>query len=248
MIRSWNRKRSRLEVRSKKPGDLVTSADLAAERAVIDVIGRAYPKEGMLSEESGLRGNPESCWVLDPLDGTTNFVHDLPDYCLALAYCRGGEPIVGVIYDIARDELYAAEKGRGARCNGASIKVSGRSRMSEALLAVAGSSGAGSDYWRALGEVSRVSSGMRRSGSAALDMAWVARGSIDVAFCRGLKYWDYAAGAVLVSEAGGRFVSAGGGRFRPVFGDPPENFLCGAIRLVGGMHKRMAGASGSKGG
>ena len=239
-IRSWERKRGRLEIRSKNPGDLVTSADLASERAVMDVIGKAYPQDGMLSEESGLQGDLENCWVLDPLDGTTNFVHDLPDYCLALAYCRGGDPIVGVIYDIARDELYAAEKGSGARCNGAIIKASGRSKTSEALLAAVGSSGAGGDYWHLLGQASRAAAGMRRSGSAALDLAWVARGSIDVAFCRGLKYWDYAAGAVLISEAGGRCVAIAGGKFSPVFGQPVESFLCGAVRLVGGMHKRLA--------
>ena len=239
-IRSWERRRGRLEIRSKKPGDLVTSADLSAERAVISVIGKAYPQDGMLSEESGMHGDPENCWVLDPLDGTTNFVHDLPDYCLALAYCRGGQPTIGVIYDIARDELYASEKGSGARCNGALIKASGRSRTTEALLAAVGSSGAGSDYWRLLGEASRAAAGMRRSGSAALDLAWVARGSIDVAFCRGLKYWDYAAGSVLISEAGGRFVPVAGGRFAPAFGQPPEDFLCGAVRLVGGIHKRLA--------
>ena len=242
-IRAWDRKRTRMDIRSKRPGDLVTSADLAAERAVMDLIAGVYPRDGMLSEESGMRGDRESCWVLDPLDGTTNFVHDLPDYCLSLAYCRGGEPIIGVVYDIARDELYAAERGRGARCNSSSIKASGRSRMAEALLAASGSSGAGGDYWRSLGKATRAAAGMRRSGSSALDLAWVARGSIDVAFCRGLKYWDYAAGAVLVSEAGGRFVSASGGRFRPEFGKPTGDFLCGAIRLVGGMHKWMGDVS-----
>ena len=244
-IRKWNRKRTRLEVRSKKPGDLVTSADFAAERAVMEVIGASFPDDGILSEESGHSGNADSCWVLDPLDGTTNFVHDLPDYCLALAYCRAGVPVIGVIHDIARDELYTAEKGRGARCNGSAIKTSGRSRIGEALLAASGSSGAGGDYWQALGRAARVSAGMRRSGSTVLDLAWVARGSIDVAFCRGIKYWDYAAGAVLVGEAGGRFVAAGGGRFAPQFGQPPENFLCGTVRLIGGIHKHFAG--GGKG-
>ncbi len=225
---------------SKSPGDLVTSADFASERAVLAVLERAYPQDGVLSEESEAHGNPDSCWVLDPLDGTTNFVHNQPDYCLALAYCRDGTPEIGVIYDICRDDIYTAERGRGARCNGNTIRISPRSKLAEALVAMAGSSGAGSRYWEAVGDAVKRTAGMRRTGSAALDLALVARGSIDAAVCRGLQYWDYAAGAVLIAEAGGQFSPLADEKAKPQFGRRVADFVCGSTRMTGGLRRQIA--------
>ena len=197
----------KIEVRSKSPNDFVTEVDRAAEEAIIDVIRDAYPEHAILAEESGDTGaESELQWIIDPLDGTTNFIHGFPQYAISIALAERGVVQHGVIYDPNRNELFTASRGRGAFLNDRRIRVSKRVRLNECLI------GTGfpfkemrhiDAYLAIFKEVAAKTAGMRRPGSAALDLAWLAAGRTDGFFEIGLKPWDMAAGALLVTEAGG---------------------------------------------
>ena len=250
VIRRFDRHRGSLKVDEKAPGDFVTNADLASEEAVIDVLSKRYPEDGVLSEERGAHGPDDSCWVLDPIDGTTNFVQGLPYFAVSLAWCKDGEPVVGVICDLGRDETYTAERGNGARCEGRRVRVSGNRRFSTALLGSTGKPGTRSWRWGFLGEASRRTSGFRRLGAVTLDFVHAARGNLDAAFGAGLHYWDYAAGSLILREAGGAFFNglsaetevAFGSRLGDcVFGTPR---IAGTLRRMAAEHEREAGETG----
>ncbi len=194
--------------KAANPIDLVTEADHEAEAAVLAILQRAFPAHAMLAEESGASFNgSEHRWIIDPLDGTTNFAHGYPQFCVSIAYERRGRVQLGIILDALKKECFVARRGKGARLNGRPIKVSGTGTLSTALLAT----GFPYDrrtrrrfylsFWEAF--MMRVQ-GVRRTGSAALDLAYVACGRTDGFWEFGLKPWDVAAGALLVEEAGGR--------------------------------------------
>ncbi|MGQ0545967.1 MAG: inositol monophosphatase family protein [Betaproteobacteria bacterium] len=196
-----------LKVRAKQARDFVTQVDDAAEQAIIDVVRRAYPEHGFLAEESGASGGgAETVWIIDPLDGTTNFIHRLPQYCVSIGVQHRGALAHAVVYDPGRNELYTASKGRGAFLNDRRIRVSKCDRLENALV------GTGFPfkelsrldlYSRQLLNLMKGSAGVRRAGSAALDFAYVACGRLDAFWELGLSAWDIAAGALLVQEAGG---------------------------------------------
>jgi myo-inositol-1(or 4)-monophosphatase len=195
-----------------KKGDinLVTEADLASEALIIERIKSHYPKHSILAEESGeavvLGGDASSKWIIDPLDGTTNFAHGYPCWCVTLALEHGGEIVVGVTYDPTRNELFAAERGRGPTLNNQPIRVSTAEKLGDALL-VTGfpyDIKQRADLARHLTEFLVSSRGVRRDGSAAIDMAYVACGRFDGFWEAGLKPWDMAAGVLLIEEAGGQ--------------------------------------------
>ena len=197
-----------LDVRAKQTNDFVTQVDRAAEQAVIDVVRKAYPDHAILAEESGkLPGaSAEYCWVIDPLDGTTNFIHGFPQYCVSIAIQQSGKPIHAVIYDPSKNELFTASRGRGAFLNDRRIRVTRCRRLEDALV------GTGFPF-RELTRIDRYtgqmknmmekSAGVRRAGAAALDLAYVACGRLDAFWEMGLSPWDMAAGALLIQEAGG---------------------------------------------
>lgn len=187
---------------SRKKGSWVTNVDRESERLVRDLLAARHPDHGFLGEESGLAGNPDRCWVVDPLDGTTNFVHGFPGYCISLAFVVDGRSVVGVVYDVSRDDLYASERGQGLHVNGRRRKARRTELLSEALLISVG--GLGPDRWmrEMVAAISRKSQGVRRSGSSALDLAMVAAGNFDGFFGHGMRYWDYAAGALMLQESG----------------------------------------------
>jgi myo-inositol-1(or 4)-monophosphatase len=214
----------RVKVSRKQHNDFVTEVDQAAEKAIIDVLLTAYPDHRILAEESGLsdaksRLEPpgdaanspsnvetENLWIIDPLDGTTNFIHGFPQYCVAIALSQKGVITQSVIYDPNRNDLFIATKGRGAYLNDRRIRVSKRHRMNEALL------GTGfpfknletlDRYLAMFRLMTGQTAGIRRPGAAALDLAYVACGRLDGFFEIGLKPWDLAAGTLLVTEAGG---------------------------------------------
>ena len=200
----------------KGAADLVTEVDLAAERAVIAVISDEFPSHRIAAEESGRgKGDSEFRWWIDPIDGTTNFVHGYPFYSVSIALEFRGEIAAGVVYDPVRDEMFEALKSAGARLNGREIRVSPVSDLSDALLAT-GFPYDRSDRGRALavtaGLLPRIQ-GLRRAGSAALDLAYVAAGRLDGFWEGGLKPWDTAAGRLLVEEAGGKVSDFAGGGF-----------------------------------
>jgi myo-inositol-1(or 4)-monophosphatase len=203
-----------LEVRSKHANDFVTQVDRAAEEAIIEIVRKAYPDHGFLAEESGEAGaGAEYVWVIDPLDGTTNFIHGFPQYCVSIGVQRRGATAHAVIYDPVKNELFTASKGGGAFLNDRRVRVTKCSRLGEALV------GTGFPfkelsrldlYTKQLVNLMKNTAGIRRAGAAALDLAYVACGRLDAFWEMGLSPWDMAAGALLVQEAGGLVGDLGG--------------------------------------
>ncbi len=196
----------RVQFELKGEFDLVTEADRASERLILDRLQSRYPTHAVIAEESGSHaGASEYRWYVDPLDGTTNFAHGFPFFNVTLALERGGELIAGVIYDPMRDELFTAEKGAGAFLNGRKISVSTVVRVLDSLVATGFPSRKRHEnvnvhfYY----QLAMLSHGVRRAGSAALDLAYVACGRLDAFWEFGLKPWDMAAGLLIVAEAGG---------------------------------------------
>ena len=200
-----------LQVSKKGPSDFVSAADHKAEKVVRGELARVRPRYGFLMEESGVIAGADTSnrWIVDPLDGTTNFLHGIPHFAVSVALERDGELVAGVVYNPISDELYWAEKGRGAFLNGRRLRVSARKTMAISLFATGIPFSGRRDhelFLRQLARVMAVSAGVRRFGSAALDLAYVAAGRYDGFWETGLQPWDMAAGIVLVREAGG-FVS-----------------------------------------
>ena len=205
----------RLEYSSKGRNDYVSQADVEAERAILDVLTRAYPDHGIIAEESGEREGSEYTWIIDPLDGTTNFLHGFPMFAVSVAVKRAGVLEHGVVYDPLHDEMFTASRGEGAQLNGKRIRVSTTRKLAPSLL------GTGFPFrdlaiiepWmRSFQSLLPKTSGIRRAGAAALDLAYVAAGRLDGFWEFGLKPWDMAAGALLIREAGGLVADVSGGQ------------------------------------
>ncbi len=196
------------EVRAKRANDFVTEVDKGAEAAILEIVRKAYPAHAILAEESGAAGSAEDefRWIIDPLDGTTNFIHGFPQYCVSIAVEHRGALEHAVVYDPVKDELFTASKGRGAFLNDRRIRVSKCARLGEALVGTGfpfKELGRVEPYLRQLRTLMERSSGVRRAGAAALDLAYVACGRLDAFWELGLAPWDIAAGALLIQEAGG---------------------------------------------
>jgi myo-inositol-1(or 4)-monophosphatase len=196
----------RLTIYNKSKNDFVTEVDRMAEQEIINIIKNAYPDHSILAEESGEQKGNDHTWIIDPLDGTTNFLHGYPQYCVSIALKNKDKIEVGVIYDPLRDELFTAEKGGGAMLNNRRIRVSKQINLSTALL------GTGfpfkfpqhlDTYLDMFKALTPITAGIRRGGSAALDLAYLAAGRLDGFWEIGLKPWDIAAGVLLIQEAGG---------------------------------------------
>ncbi|MBM3468828.1 MAG: inositol monophosphatase [Alphaproteobacteria bacterium] len=205
-----------LQVSRKGLGDFVSTADHRAEKIIIQELNKARPGYSFLLEETGsIEGtDPEHCWIVDPLDGTLNFLHGIPQFCVSLALKKKDEIIAGVIFNPILDELYCSEKGKGAFLNQRRLRVSGRRHLDEALITI------GTPYRnqvditafnhtdRLIGKVA----GMRRFGSAALDLAYVAAGKFEASYATHLQAWDMAAGILMVKESGGYVCDSQGGQ------------------------------------
>jgi myo-inositol-1(or 4)-monophosphatase len=207
---------SELQVAKKAPADFVTAADLRAEQVIFEVLAKARPGYGFLGEERGMVEGTDKThtWIVDPLDGTTNFLHAIPHFAINIALEREGAVVAAVTYNPASNELFWAEKGKGCYVNDRRLRVAARSRLDEALLATGIPFLGHGQHGRFLKELHQVSqrvAGVRRFGSAALDLAWVAAGRYDGFWERDLKPWDIAAGLLLVTEAGGKVTDADGG-------------------------------------
>lgn len=194
--------------------DIVTDADRASERLIVERLRAAFPDCSIVGEESGTHaGDSGDCWYVDPLDGTTNYAHDYPMYCVSIGLVRDGEAVCGIVYAPHFDELFAAEKGAGATLNAESIGVSGIASVGAALTCTgfhpADYARNGSYFERMSGRAQAV----RRDGSAALDLAFVAAGRFDAFWEFDLHSWDVAAGTILIREAGGRVTAADGAEF-----------------------------------
>ncbi|MDX1669407.1 MAG: inositol monophosphatase family protein [Limnobacter sp.] len=195
-----------IRVGMKGPNDFVTETDQAAEQAIIETLKKAYPDHAFLAEESGASGQSEFEWIIDPIDGTSNFIHSYPHYAISIALRVKGVIQQAVVYNPASNDLFTASKGEGAFLNNRRIRVSKRSKPNEFLIGFAFPSGPneGSQAMKKkmLG-LAESTAGIRKSGSAVLDLAYIACGRLDGYLCYGLKPWDLAAGVLLVSEAGG---------------------------------------------
>ena len=207
LLRS-QRRLHELNVQSKGRNDFVSEADRMAEDKIIEEIRKHYPEHAILAEESGARAGDDVTWIIDPLDGTTNFLHNFPVFCVSVA-CKVGEHLShGVIYDPLRQEMFTASRGEGAQLDGRRIRVSGRAQLSESLIGTGfpyrAGQGEGLDHFLGLLKiVLKNTAGVRRPGAAALDLAYVAAGRLDGFWEFGLKPWDIAAGALIIREAGG---------------------------------------------
>ncbi|WP_420549253.1 inositol monophosphatase family protein [Curvivirga sp.] len=211
-----------LQVSKKGPADFVSTADKRAEETIRRELEKARPEYGFLLEEAGVvKGSDEDYrWIVDPLDGTTNFLHGIPHFAISIALEEKGEIVAGVIYDPVKDEMFWAEKGKGAFVNDRRLRVSARTRLSESIFAT-GIPFMGRDteddghglFLRRLEKIMEKTAGVRRFGAASLDLAYVAAGRYDGFWERGLAPWDVAAGVLLVKEAGGFATDAQGRAF-----------------------------------
>ncbi len=206
----------KLQVSLKGPANFVSSADRRAEETLFQELSKARPGYGFLGEEGGAREGADKShrWIVDPLDGTTNFLHGIPQFAISIALEREGGIIAGLIYNPANDEMFIAEKGKGAFMNDQRIRVAGRKRLSEAVVACGLPHIGRGNLALARAETGAMQehvAGLRRFGAAALDLAWVAAGRLDGYWERDLKPWDMAAGLILVREAGGFVNDCDGG-------------------------------------
>ena len=215
--------RGRFQAREKAPRDLVTEADVASEQAVRGVIAAHFPDHGILGEEAPVMAQLDRpyCWVVDPLDGTINYAHGLPCYGVSVAVAREGRLLAGVVLDPERNECFSAAEGAGAWLNGTPITVSGVERIEEALVAVSFPPRLSDESLdlQAFMKVSPLCQAVRRTGSAALNLAYVACGRLDAHWAHEIHPWDSAAGVLLVREAGGSVSASSGGPYRLAAGD-----------------------------
>ena len=244
ITRNFNRI-DRLTIADKGHHDFVTEVDRNAEAAIIAVLQEKYPNHAILAEESGAQAGNEYEWVIDPLDGTTNFLHGLPQFAVSIALKVKGRLEIGVVYDPVKEEMFTASRGEGALLNDRKIRVSNRKGLEGALL------GTGipyrdlrfmDNYLDMMKDLAQDTAGIRRPGSAALDFAYVACGRTDGFWELGLSEWDFAAGALLVREAGGLVTDIGGGeRFLET-----GNVIAGSIKVHNAMLRRIRPHRGGK--
>lgn len=222
-----------LKVTTKSRNDFVSEVDRAAEEAIIQVIRQAYPDHAILAEETGAHDGNEFQWIIDPLDGTTNYLHGFPQFSISIALQHQGKLESGVVFDPVSNELFAADRGNGAYLNDRRIRVSGHRQLEGALI------GTGipfrdrrfiDNYLGMLKDMTVDTAGIRRPGSAALDFAWLACGRTDGFWELGLSQWDFAAGALLVKEAGGSVTDLAGG----------ERYLQTGNVVAGNVHLQPA--------
>ncbi len=231
---------SKLKVEKKGHNDFVSDADYAAEKAVLSVIQKHYPEHAIHAEESGIQGESDTVWIIDPLDGTTNYLHGFPVFAVSIGVQVNGRMEHGVVYDPTRQELFTASRGQGAQLDGHKIRVSRRTSLEDALI------GTGfpfrqadmdlQPYLEMLSKVMRNTTGIRRAGAAALDLCYVAAGRLDAFWETGLSPWDLAAGSLIIREAGGIVSGL----------DGSENFmqtghvLTGPAKIYSGLAKLCA--------
>ncbi|MDC0949081.1 inositol monophosphatase family protein [Gammaproteobacteria bacterium] len=231
------RQLDRIAIEEKGPNDLVSNVDRASEETIASIILKAYPDHRILGEESGdSGGDSDYQWIIDPLDGTTNFLHGHPHFCISIASAYRGRVEHAVIFDPLRNELFVSTRGSGVQLDSRRLRVDGRRAMKQGLIATGfGPSASHGEIrrWSAITrQVAMQSRGIRRDGAAALDLAWVAAGRLDGFYEAALNPWDYAAGVLMVREAGGIVSTYDGGDMQDV-----ASCICGGTRV----HRELLG-------
>lgn len=239
LIRKMNNL-EKLAIEKKGHNDYVSDADRAAEKTVIDCILKHYPDHAILAEESGTQGESDTVWIIDPLDGTTNYLHGFPVFAVSIGVQVKGRVEHGVVYDPMRQELFTASRGEGAQLDGRRIRVSGRKQLETALIGTGFPFRQGEKeldpYLSMLGKVVRNTSGVRRPGAAALDLCYVAAGRLDAFWETGLAPWDMAAGGLIIREAGGIVSGLDGSESFLDSG----HILCGTPKIYAGLARLCA--------
>lgn len=235
-----------LQVSRKGPADFVSAADTKAEAIIREELSKSRPDFGFLMEESGESVGRDSThrWIVDPLDGTTNFLHGLPHWAISIALEKAGEIVAAVVYEPVHDELFWAEKGQGAFVNHQRLRVSSRRQLSDAVIACGAPFRGHGDHALFLAEIQKVMpevAGIRRWGAASLDLAYLAAGRYDAYWERGLSPWDSAAGVLMVSEAGGFVAEIEGGR-NPIFS---KSIIAANTHLLEPLSKLLRSAAPS---
>jgi myo-inositol-1(or 4)-monophosphatase len=238
IVRSLVRLES-LEVTSKGRNDYVSEIDKAAEREIIEIVRKHYPDHAFLAEESGRSGTHDVVWIIDPLDGTTNFLHGFPVFAVSIAVAQRDRLEIGAVYDPMRQEVFTAVRGAGAHLDNRRMRVSKQRTLEGALLATGypyrHDEREADAYFATLRALSRVTAGIRRPGSAALDLAYVAAGRVDGFWEIGLKPWDTAAGTLMIQEAGGMVGTFSGREYRL-----GANIVAGAPKVYEALIETMA--------
>ncbi len=216
---------ARYRVGKKENGETITDADHEVEELIASRVAEKYPEHGFLGEERGAVGDQERCWVVDPIDGTTNFVHRYESCAVAVAYCENGRAIAGAVHNIAANETFSAARGEGAFSDNRRLRGSAPSSFADSLFLAGGV--LDDEMWEIIRNLSRRTAGMRRGGATALDLALVAAGRADMLVCGPVRFWDVAAGALLVREAGGLLADAED-RTTFEFAAPTRRFVAGA--------------------
>ncbi len=239
LLLNYFNRMDQVEVQEKQANDFVTEVDRASEQIIINAIKKAYPDHAILAEESGSHAGNDFLWIIDPLDGTTNYLHGFPQFSISIALQHRGQLEAAVVYDPLRDETFSAHKGGGAYLNDHRIRVSRQKDLHGALL------GTGipyrdqqhvDAYFGMMKALIKNTAGVRRPGSAALDFAWLAAGRVDAFWELGLAQWDFAAGALLVKEAGGVVTDLSGGDKHFETG----NLVAGNIKIHQEMLKEIS--------
>jgi myo-inositol-1(or 4)-monophosphatase len=205
-----------VSVKHKNPVELLTQADVETEKKIREIISTDFPNHGILGEEQGGSTDSEFLWIIDPIDGTTNFVHHLPFFCTSIALVKNKEPVLGLVFNPVSKEIFCAEKGKGAFWNNKKISVSKNSFLKDSLVATGFPYERGELADRTIESLSKIvhkCRGIRRLGSAALDCCYVAKGSFEIYYEYSIKPWDIAAGCLIVQEAGGQLHSMDGSDF-----------------------------------
>jgi myo-inositol-1(or 4)-monophosphatase len=234
-----------LQVSKKGPGDFVSNADLKAEKIIMETLQKARPTYGFYMEEGGEKPGTDKSfrWLIDPLDGTTNFLHGLPHWSVSIALEKDKEIIAGLVYDPVKDEMFLGEKGAGAYTSKGRLRVSARTDLASSLIAIGGARTGNKHYETYMAELDAVTphaTGTRRFGSAALDLAYVAAGRFEAFWERELNAWDVGAGTLLVREAGGIVTDLDGGKDY-VYG---RSLLAGNPAIHADLLKRLKASGG----
>lgn len=216
---------ARYRVGKKEDGETITDVDHEVEELIANRIAEKYPDHGFLGEERGAVGDQEHCWVVDPIDGTTNFVHRYESCAVAVAYCENGRAVAGAVHNIVANETFFAAKGEGAFAHNRRLRSATPASFADSLFLAGGV--LDEEMWETIRGLSRRTAGMRRCGATALDLAFVAAGRADMLVCGPVRFWDVAAGALLVREAGG-LLSDVEDRTTFDFAAPTRCFVAGA--------------------